>query len=658
MVGRTKNDIPTTINNKLKPHIMKFDLPKDQASIIKVIGVGGGGSNAVNHMYNQGITGVDFVICNTDAQALDQSPIPNKIQLGTTLTEGLGAGADPLVGKNAAIEDVDAIKKVLENNTKMVFITAGMGGGTGTGAAPVIAQTAREMGILTVGIVTIPFSFEGRIRKQQAEQGLAELKEHVDTLLIVNNDKLRMMYGNLKMSEAFAKADDVLSVAAKGISEIITVTGYVNTDFRDVNTVMKDGGTAIMGTGIAEGENRAIDAVCKALASPLLNDSEIKGANYILLNITSGVEEITMDEIGDITDYIQGEAGLDATVIWGNCTDETLGDKVSVTVIATGFGGGNARDFEFTRKPEKVVIALDADVPTSITSSLHDTEKTAEVSNDINEPTLKIEQPTLNFEESDEEVKHIVEERFEEPGSIKEDAEKVIFNLEEDVEDETSVAEVSDFVVNTVNAEVEENIENELTEDVDSEVETPASELVEPEAANWNWSPADNVEEDVVAEPAAEITEEPIAESRSIVWSLSDNEVEAEVEEEVVNEATDFTANIEEEPKQKITFVQKEETPQNNIEEGPVYTNRIPDEEQMKRSQERIMKIKELGLRMKTPSGINDLENEPAYKRRKINLDETAHSSENPISRFTLSNDEEGKPRLNDDNSFLHDNVD
>jgi len=640
---------------------MKFDLPKDQASIIKVIGVGGGGSNAVNHMYNQGITGVDFVICNTDAQALDLSPIPNKIQLGTTLTEGLGAGADPLVGKNAAIEDVDAIKKVLENNTKMVFITAGMGGGTGTGAAPVIAQTAREMGILTVGIVTIPFSFEGRIRKQQAEQGLAELKEHVDTLLIVNNDKLRMMYGNLKMSEAFAKADDVLSVAAKGISEIITVTGYVNTDFRDVNTVMKDGGTAIMGTGIAEGENRAIDAVCKALTSPLLNDSEIKGANYILLNITSGVEEITMDEIGDITDYIQGEAGLDATVIWGNCTDQTLVDKVSVTVIATGFGGGNARDFEFTKKPEKVVIALGADVPTSITTPLHDVEKTAEVFNKINEPTLKTEiteQPTLNFEESDKEVKYIVEERFEVPASIKEDVEKVIFNLEEDVEDEIPVTEISDIVVNTVNTEVEESIENELAEDVNSEVETPSSELVEPEAANWNWSAADNLEEDSIEEPTTEITEEPISESRSIVWSLSDNEVEAEVEEDIVNGETDFTANIEEEPKQKINFVQKEEIPQDNIEEGPVYTNRIPDEEQMKRSQERIMKIKELGLRMKTPSGINDLENEPAYKRRKINLDETAHSSENPISRFTLSNDEEGKPRLNDDNSFLHDNVD
>ena len=265
---------------------MKFDLPKDQASIIKVFGVGGGGSNAVNHMYNQGITGVDFMICNTDAQALEQSPIPNKIQLGTTLTEGLGAGANPEVGKNAAIEDVEAIRAVLQNNTKMVFITAGMGGGTGTGAAPIVAETARDMGILTVGIVTIPFSFEGRRRKQQADEGLQALRNSVDTLLIINNDKLRMMYGNLRMGEAFAKADDILAVAAKGISEIITVTGYVNTDFRDVQTVMKDGGTAIMGSGTAEGENRAIDAVSKALSSPLLNDNEIKGANYILLNIT------------------------------------------------------------------------------------------------------------------------------------------------------------------------------------------------------------------------------------------------------------------------------------------------------------------------------------------------------------------------------------
>ncbi|MDG1476690.1 MAG: cell division protein FtsZ [Vicingaceae bacterium] len=636
---------------------MKFDLPKDQASIIKVIGVGGGGSNAVNHMYNQGITGVDFMICNTDAQALEQSPIPNKIQLGTTLTEGLGAGANPEVGKNAAIEDVEAIKTVLQNNTKMVFITAGMGGGTGTGAAPIIAETAREMGILTVGIVTIPFSFEGRRRKQQADEGLEALRASVDTLLIINNDKLRMMYGNLRMGEAFSKADDILTVAAKGISEIITVTGYVNTDFRDVQTVMRDGGTAIMGSGSAEGENRAIDAVTKALASPLLNDNEIKGANYILLNITSGLEEITMDEIGDITDFIQEEAGLTADVIWGNCTDESLGDKVSVTVIATGFGANSTDSFTLGQKPEKVVMALDADVPTSITTSLDEVEKTVEPSNEITEPTLKTEiteQPTLNFETPAEEVQDVVEDTYEAPVSIKEEVEKVIFNLEDDVEDEAPEAEVSDFVVNTINDEVEETVDAQLTEEVSDEFEAPTDELVEPETTSFNWSDASKIEEDEVEEPAAEITEEPVAEERTIVWSLNENDTVDEVE----NETEEFTAELEEESEQKITFVQKEETPENKEEEGPVYTNRIPDEEQMKRSQERIMKIKELGLRMKTPSGINDLENEPAYKRRKINLDETPHSSENPISRFTLSNDEEGKPRLNDDNSFLHDNVD
>jgi cell division protein FtsZ len=625
---------------------MKFDLPKDQASIIKVIGVGGGGSNAVNHMYNQGITGVDFMICNTDAQALEQSPIPNKIQLGTTLTEGLGAGANPEVGKNAAIEDVEAIKKVLENNTKMVFITAGMGGGTGTGAAPVIAETAREMGILTVGIVTIPFSFEGRRRKQQADEGLEALRASVDTLLIINNDKLRMMYGNLRMGEAFSKADDILTVAAKGISEIITVTGYVNTDFRDVQTVMRDGGTAIMGSGTAEGDNRAIDAVTKALASPLLNDNEIKGANHILLNITSGLEEITMDEIGDITDFIQDEAGLTADIIWGNCTDESLGDKVAVTVIATGFGANSTDTFNLGKKEEKVVIALDADLPTNITTSLDAVEQPKETTQEITEPTLKTEiteQPTLNFEAPTEKVEDVVEDTYEEPVSIKEEVEKVIFNLEDDVEEETPEAEVSEFIVNTINDEVEEELSDEI--------ETPTGELLEPEATAWNWN---QTEEDEVEEPAAEIAEEPVAEEKTIVWSLSDNDTVDEVE----NETEEFTAEIEEEPKQKITFVQKEETPENIIEEGPVYTNRIPDEEQMKRSQERILKIKELGLRMKTPSGINDLENEPAYKRRKINLDETPHSSENPISRFTLSNDDEGKPRLNDDNSFLHDNVD
>lgn len=580
---------------------MKFDLPKDQASIIKVIGVGGGGSNAVNHMYNQGITGVDFIICNTDSQALELSPIPNKIQLGTTLTEGLGAGANPEVGKNAAIEDVEAVKDILANNTKMVFITAGMGGGTGTGAAPVIAAAAKEMGILTVGIVTVPFSFEGRRRKQQADEGLDALRESVDTLLIINNDKLRMMYGNLKMGEAFAKADDILAVAAKGISEIITVTGYVNTDFRDVQTVMQDGGTAIMGSATAEGENRAIDAVGKALASPLLNDNEIKGAKFILLNITSGVEEITMDEIGDITDYIQDEAGLTADIIWGNCTDESLGEKVAVTVIATGFGATDTASIEFGKKPEKIVHNLEE---TTTNEVVENTVKEVEPQNEVpavEEPTLIVKeevQPTLGFEED------VVDEAPVE----EEITQKVVFSLEDDAD------------------EIEqkrESVANEMVEETTEEV--------------FGEFEVENIEEvdDVVSE------EVELEKPQTIVWNLHDeieevNQAEATTNEEVQNTVEETT----------------EET------EAPVYTNRIPDEDQLKRSQERIMRIKELGMKMKTPSGINDLEKEPAYKRRQIKLDSIPHSSENTISRFSMGEDEDGNPKLKDDNSFLHDNVD
>ncbi|MFT4543939.1 MAG: cell division protein FtsZ [Bacteroidia bacterium] len=319
--------------------MMNFNLPKEGSSIIKVIGVGGGGSNAVNHMYKQGIKGVDFIVCNTDQQALDTSPVPKKIALGSSLTEGRGAGAQAEVGRNAAIENLDDIKEILEGDTKMVFITAGMGGGTGTGAAPVIAEAARELGILTVGIVTVPFTFEGKKRKLQAEKGLEELKRHVDTVLIICNDKLREMYGNLKLGEAFSQADDVLSIAAKGIAEIITIEGYVNVDFEDVRTVMTNSGVAIMGSATTSGEDRATKAVEQALASPLLNDNNIFGASNILLYISSGKDEVTMDEVAEITDYIQEEAGMDADVIWGNGTDMDLEDKLTLTIIATGFSG-------------------------------------------------------------------------------------------------------------------------------------------------------------------------------------------------------------------------------------------------------------------------------------------------------------------------------
>lgn len=318
-------------------NLMQFDLPQNRSSIIKVIGVGGGGGNAVNYMYEQGINEVDFVVCNTDAQDLAKSPVPVKVQLGESLTGGRGAGSKPEKGRQAAIESLERIDEVLGSNTKMVFITAGMGGGTGTGAAPVIAEEAQKKGILTIGIVTIPFLFEGKRRINQAVEGIERMKEYVDSLLVINNEKLREIYGDSSALKAFSHADDILSTAAKGIAEIITVEGVVNVDFEDVYTVMHNSGVALMGRATAEGEGRAVKAIEKALTSPLLNNNDIHGSQNMLLHITSGAEEVTMDEIGQITDYAQDEAGQSADVIWGLSSDPQLGDKVAVTVIATGF---------------------------------------------------------------------------------------------------------------------------------------------------------------------------------------------------------------------------------------------------------------------------------------------------------------------------------
>jgi cell division protein FtsZ len=331
--------------------LMHFEIPVKRSSIIKVLGVGGGGSNAVNHMFKLGIRDVDFIVCNSDAQALANSPVPNKIQLGASLTEGRGAGNKPEVGRQAAIESIDNLAEILSVSTKMLFITAGMGGGTGTGAAPVIAKAARELGILTVGIVTIPFKNEGPRRVTQALEGIAELEKQVDSLLVINNEKIRQIYGDLRLSEAFAKADDVLAVAAKGIAEIITVHGFINVDFADVQTVMTKSGVAILGTGMSEGEGRAIEAIKQALNSPLLNDTDIKGARNILLNVISGEDEVTMDEIGQIIDFVKDCSGINADLIWGNGTDPNLGNKVSVTVIATGFTAANIPEL-YIRRPQ------------------------------------------------------------------------------------------------------------------------------------------------------------------------------------------------------------------------------------------------------------------------------------------------------------------
>jgi cell division protein FtsZ len=336
---------------------MLFDMPKNKGSIIKVLGVGGGGSNAVTHMFKQGIVGVDFAICNTDVQAMEASPVSIQIPLGT---EGLGAGSHPARGKEACESSIDEVRKYLGDNCKMLFVTAGMGGGTGTGAAPIIAKAAREMGILTVGIVTLPFSFEGRRRVLQGVEGLSELRKNVDTIIIISNDKLRQIYGNLSVTDAFAKADNILTTAAKGIAEIITVPGYVNVDFEDVRTVMSNSGMAIMGTASAEGDDRARRAVDEALHSPLLEENDIRGARHILVNITSGRKEVTMDEIFEITEFVQEEAGYGTDLIWGNCFDERLGDKLSVTIIATGFNAPT-EDTTPANQNQKIKVGLDDD---------------------------------------------------------------------------------------------------------------------------------------------------------------------------------------------------------------------------------------------------------------------------------------------------------
>jgi cell division protein FtsZ len=370
-----------------------FDIPRDMNSIIKVIGVGGGGSNAVNFMYNQGIKGVDFVVCNTDRQALDISPVPFKIQLGTTLTEGRGAGMQPEVGMNAAFENIEDLREILSKNTKMVFVTAGMGGGTGTGAAPVIAQVAKELGILTVGIVTLPFEFEGKKRRSQADEGLERLRQNVDTLLVINNEKLRTIGKSLTLSEAFQKADNILTVAAKGIAEVIADTGVINVDFNDVNTVLRNSGRALMGSAMASGEGRDFEAVKAAMNSPLLNDHDICGAKYVLLNITYGDKEVLMDEIMNITDFIQDAAGEDAEVIWGHGHDSTLGDNLAITLVATGFSTVDAVNYVL---PERKLMDLDEEQKKEIVSPMSSPFESNSITDTLNqEPYLKSEEPVV-----------------------------------------------------------------------------------------------------------------------------------------------------------------------------------------------------------------------------------------------------------------------
>jgi len=552
---------------------MRFDIPKEQSSIIKVIGVGGGGSNAVNHMYRQGIKGVDFIVCNTDHQALDMSPVPTKIPLGQSLTEGRGAGSIPDMGMNAAIENLDDINDILANNTKMIFVTAGMGGGTGTGAAPVIAQAARDMGILTVGIVTVPFTFEGRKRRTQAEDGIEKMRQAVDTLLVINNDKLREMFGNLTLVNAFENADDVLAIAAKGIAEVISVTGQINVDFNDVNTVMKDSGVAIMGSAEAEGEDRAIKCVESALSSPLLNDNNIEGATYVLLNITYGEKAVLMDEISDVTDYIQEEAGSTADVIWGHGYDENLGDKLCVTIIATGFKTTPHTGLP-NRAPTKKKMDLSEDRPTIITQEIDSPINTAEEVEPI--ATSFVEEVKL-----DETTNQDVVKRF--------------------VLEEEEVDHVSDIV----------NEEKVDYAPVENTIQ-PSKELDKNDGKIRFVLEEDTEEEEPIVEP-------PIDENEEFEIKTVSEEVSSSPEESKLAEPKEI-------------------------------------------SEERLDRIRKATQKLRSPLGLNEMENEPAYKRRNVELDDIKSSSDPSISRYTLweNEDENGEKNtgLSDNNSFLHDNVD
>ena len=582
---------------------MEFDIPKGMSSIIKVIGVGGGGSNAVNHMFNQGIVGVDFIVCNTDRQALDISPVPHKIQLGPTLTEGRGAGMQPGVGMNAAIENIEELRELLSKNTKMVFVTAGMGGGTGTGAAPVIAQVAKDLGILTVGIVTIPFDFEGRKRRLQAEEGLEKMRQNVDTLLIINNEKLREFGKNMSLTKAFAEADNILTVAAKGIAEVISVTGMINVDFNDVNTVLRNSGHAIMGSAKAEGENRAIEAVTTALNSPLLNENDINGAKFVLLNITYGDMEVMMDEITSITDFIQDAAGATADVIWGHGYDASLGNSISITLIATGFASIPYTGFESL--PQRTLISLGDD-------------SKKEITNPMSSPTTS------------EAVEKISDVLDKEP-YLKSSVNLVELDLTSKAPDAPieSIANELDFEVKS-SSNVDEKASSVTYDLFDSEIYSDDSFVPERESNTtiFDFTESDSVNSDTFVS------------SEDIATESVDDSIPTLVSEQT--------------PPQIIRHILEDDEMDNvDIENSRAI---LSTDEQQRRTDEKMAKIQEYTDKLKKADGIAQFENEPAFVRRNVQLNSETPSTRSTTSRFGLSDDSSGSGLRNND--FLHDNVD
>ena len=657
---------------------ISFDLPKNQSNVIKVIGVGGGGSNAINHMFQQGIKGVDFYVCNTDAQALQNSGVPNKIQLGLNLTEGLGAGANPDVGEQSAVESYEDISQMLDTNTKMVFITAGMGGGTGTGAAPIIAKMAKDMDILTVGIVTMPFQFEGKMRLEQSQKGIEKLRGMVDSLIVINNNKLREVYGNLGFKAGFSKADEVLATAARGIAEVITHHYTQNIDLRDAKTVLSNSGTAIMGSALASGKNRAQDAISKALDSPLLNDNKITGAKNVLLLIVSGAEEITIDEIGEINDHIQNEAGHGANIIMGVGEDESLEESIAVTIIATGFNVEQQDEISNT-ETKKVIHSLSE-------------EKELEAKAAKQEAAAP---PVIEKPEAPKVVKHTLDLDTEEDFSfleksvVKKDelsaptqninlipTSEILKNINV-VYDEVrvNIEDEDDFIINTVGKQVEavEEVvadvfeeEKQITLTFDLPVsQEPKKEERKQEVAEKKitFSLEDEDVKNIAVNDYVEVLAEEVKpnEAGDIRYVL-----EAEVEEELTPNTKAVSNNDFIEDMEDVVFERKA-VPQENVAKVQDFEEDVvedidpmttPISDLLKeRAAERRRKMKDFNYKFNNAK-IDDIEKVPAYKRQGVNLEESKHSSDNDFSRTSVGLDDNDDLQVRSNNSFLHDNVD
>lgn len=644
---------------------IEFDLPKNQSNVIKVIGVGGGGSNAINHMFQQGIKGVDFVICNTDSQALENSPVPIKIQLGVSLTEGLGAGANPEIGKDAAIESMDEIKDMLSTNTKMIFITAGMGGGTGTGAAPIIAKMAKELDVLTVGIVTIPFQFEGKTRNEQAQIGVENLRRNVDSLIVINNNKLREVYGNLGFKAGFSKADEVLATASRGIAEVITHHYTQNIDLRDARTVLANSGTAIMGSASAVGSNRAHEAITNALDSPLLNDNKISGAKNVLLLIVSGSEEITIDEIGEISDHIQQEAGHGANIIMGVGEDESLDSAISVTVIATGFNAEQQNEIVNTETKKIIHTLGDEQAAEQVLVSK---QGTTDGFKKGQEPQKK-EEPIIKHTLFDEEVE---EQKPDQPfeGYIKTSEflknisvsyeEIAAENLDEFDQDYVNTIEVNDFVIMEAiskpqQTETKSAPEKEKNQMLMFDLPLNKAEEVSDEQEDTEESTLNDYEVKGAIEiiPITEVSKEGVKR-----YNLDDYQ-------DIENHLAEAKPNKKEASKEPIdnelVFEKRtvsDSTTDTDTEEEVDPMNTSINDLLRKRTEERKQKMKAFNYKFNNNSSrVDELEKQPAYKRLGIELDDSSSDKEK-ISRTTLSTDENDEIQLRSNNSFLHDNVD